>query len=615
MTTHMNHRTPDKTNNEPPRPFMEGIRFERQLLGAKNGRKGLLVDVGRNKDGGNVFRLEYGLKGAVFFVPTDSTAVSACNSALSHGVSHGDPTVLALRDLMGEDYEDSCVRYLFKDVLAVGDQIAKSMENDFDCRALATHLAAEWRKLNQERIERINNERKVSFIDLRYYFAAGQHVIVVGDPESEIKPEPYGAEIVKSENMTGFFGDQYMLLTVARFEQIGEDIVPRTHQIGVGSFLGTQPISSLPVRAINSDEKAALLVEGRRWYNMVKKPTYQTYNGMLKVPAWRSSMERLAKGRMMVDGAGFARFSPNHFQSVVRSWRELPNDHKLVAYKNRLNDDVLWMTSHTVYGFSLPLKKWGEFDLKYIEDVHFRNEAIQNLVIDDDRKALILALVRHSKLGFTDIVEGKGGGTIFLLHGEPGVGKTLTAEAIADELKRPLYSVSVGELGTNPVELENRLQQVLELSASWDAVLLLDEADIYLERRVTGDPVRNAMVAIFLRLLEYHNGVMFMTTNRCADFDPAFQSRISVTLEYGAMTPDKLAKVWANLLRAANIAGINAEACAALAPLNGRQVKNVIRSASILARSEGREVTMNDIQRVVPLVGGIGIKQNRAIDG
>jgi len=37
---------------------------------------------------------------------------------------------------------------------------------------------------------------------------------------------------------------------------------------------------------------------------------------------------------------------------------------------------------------------------------------------------------------------------IFLLHGPPGVGKTLTAEATAETLKKPLYTVNVGELGT-----------------------------------------------------------------------------------------------------------------------------------------------------------------------
>ena len=43
-----------------------------------------------------------------------------------------------------------------------------------------------------------------------------------------------------------------------------------------------------------------------------------------------------------------------------------------------------------------------------------------------------------------DIVAGKGGSTIFLLHGPPGCGKTVTAEAIAEMLEMPLYVVTGG---------------------------------------------------------------------------------------------------------------------------------------------------------------------------
>lgn len=48
----------------------------------------------------------------------------------------------------------------------------------------------------------------------------------------------------------------------------------------------------------------------------------------------------------------------------------------------------------------------------------------------------------------------------------------------------------------------------------WGAVLLLDEADVYLERRSINDLMRNSLVSIFLRLLEYFQGILFLTTNR-----------------------------------------------------------------------------------------------------
>jgi SpoVK/Ycf46/Vps4 family AAA+-type ATPase len=94
-----------------------------------------------------------------------------------------------------------------------------------------------------------------------------------------------------------------------------------------------------------------------------------------------------------------------------------------------------------------------------------------------EKKHLVQALVdQHHKIkkrhvgGFADLITGKGGGCIFLLHGPPGTGKTLTAEAIAEYLHLPLYSVSVGELGTNTKDLESKLQEILEVASIWNAV-------------------------------------------------------------------------------------------------------------------------------------------------
>lgn len=89
-------------------------------------------------------------------------------------------------------------------------------------------------------------------------------------------------------------------------------------------------------------------------------------------------------------------------------------------------------------------------------------------------------LVHTQSMISTDFRQGKGRGLVAVLHGPPGTGKTLTAEGIAELLKRPLYMVSVGELGTNPHQLETELNKILDVAHSWGAVLLLDEADVFL---------------------------------------------------------------------------------------------------------------------------------------
>jgi len=89
-----------------------------------------------------------------------------------------------------------------------------------------------------------------------------------------------------------------------------------------------------------------------------------------------------------------------------------------------------------------------------------------------------------------------------LLSGPPGVGKTLTAESVAEEMRAPLYTISAGDLGTEPQGVEAALGNILEMNTKWNAVLLLDEADVFLEARSAHDLERNKMVSIFLRLLE-----------------------------------------------------------------------------------------------------------------
>lgn len=137
----------------------------------------------------------------------------------------------------------------------------------------------------------------------------------------------------------------------------------------------------------------------------------------------------------------------------------------------------------------------------------WNDAAFDNLVLGSKQKKLIHCLVRQhakKKTGFDDIIKGKGQGLIGLLAGTPGCGKTLTAEAVAEVTHKPLYVLSSGELGITPTSLESTLARVLDLAQMWNAVLLLDEAEVFLTQRNTLDVGRNALVSIFLRRLEYY---------------------------------------------------------------------------------------------------------------
>lgn len=162
-----------------------------------------------------------------------------------------------------------------------------------------------------------------------------------------------------------------------------------------------------------------------------------------------------------------------------------------------------------------------------LEPVGWSDKAFDSLVLHPKQKSMVLSLVKqHKKRAslFDDVVIGKGKGLIGLLSGNPGCGKTLTAEAVAEVTHRPLYSVSAGELGTNALDVDKFLTKILDLAKTWDAVLLLDEAEVFLQKRRSNDVKRNALVSIFLRQLEYYQGILILTTNMITSCDPAFES-------------------------------------------------------------------------------------------
>ncbi|RTE72010.1 hypothetical protein BHE90_013581 [Fusarium euwallaceae] len=173
--------------------------------------------------------------------------------------------------------------------------------------------------------------------------------------------------------------------------------------------------------------------------------------------------------------------------------------------------------------------------------------------------------------------------------------RIMADQSVADYCQKPLLRLDAGTLGTTPSSVEKGLKDAFLLAERWHALLLLDEADIYLEQRKSKNLVHNGIVSVFLRMIEYYHGILFLTTNRIESFDRAFISRIHLSIYYPPLTQSSRRELLYTFLKqtseqsaeALSITGALEEI--AEEPLNGRQVRNLVRTACALAFSDDSE--------------------------
>jgi hypothetical protein len=66
---------------------------------------------------------------------------------------------------------------------------------------------------------------------------------------------------------------------------------------------------------------------------------------------------------------------------------------------------------------------------------------------------------------------------------------------VADLIRRPLLSLTCGDMGITASEVETNFKECIELGERWGAVVLMDEADVYLEQRTAENLQRNSLVS------------------------------------------------------------------------------------------------------------------------
>lgn len=250
--------------------------------------------------------------------------------------------------------------------------------------------------------------------------------------------------------------------------------------------------------------------------------------------------------------------------------------------------------------FDLTRHKRLRIHIGNLEPYKFNPSIRDSLVLPKENSRLIDTLLIEKPSSFKDVIHGKTGGVLILSQGPPGCGKTLTAEVYSEAMGKALYTVQCSQLGIEPEELETELLKSFARARRWSAIMLLDEADVYVHQR-GNDLVQNAIVGVFLRTLEYFGGVLFLTTNRGDLVDDAILSRCTARIPYRVPSHADQFRIW-QILAAANGITLDQSMVEDIVSehpgLSGRDVKNLLKLATMVAHAEDKPITADLITHV-----------------
>lgn len=315
----------------------------------------------------------------------------------------------------------------------------------------------------------------------------------------------------------------------------GETSGYATTKLTIWEFDGFRRVTSLPVFPISflSDvekTKSAMILRGRK-FEQLRGYKFMLANGTKVLLETEKPEQRPVAAKVCVDAYAYYRscniVKPNLrtlFPEDENQEEEVDGDTELsdTPFETKftvapvesaadakgpaersedlrpLTDEQCMMATPWLKGFDLKTKDWCELRVDDLKPMVWNDEAFDKLVLPGGEKDLAWSFVENksiSQTGFDDFIPDKGRGLIILMFGPPGVGKTFTAEAVAERSRVPLYSMSAGDLGINPNEVEKNLERALELCRMWNAMLLLDEADVFLGARTNESLARNELVS------------------------------------------------------------------------------------------------------------------------
>jgi SpoVK/Ycf46/Vps4 family AAA+-type ATPase len=235
-------------------------------------------------------------------------------------------------------------------------------------------------------------------------------------------------------------------------------------------------------------------------------------------------------------------------------------------------------------------------------DIVLPNEKLQQL-------EHIAARVKHRRTvhyewGFGEKLS-RGKGLNVLFEGQPGVGKTMAAEVLANDLSLVLFQIDLSSVVSKYIgETEKHLSAIFREAETSQSLLFFDEADSLFGKRTevkdAHDRYANLEVNYLLQRIEYE-GLVILATNMQRNLDDAFLRRMQEVIDFPFPDEGLRERIWHRHMpaEAPVEANIDYGFLARQFRLTGGNIKNAVMSAAFLAASQGKKIGMTEMIRGV----------------
>ncbi|KAK1751552.1 hypothetical protein QBC47DRAFT_307450, partial [Echria macrotheca] len=413
------------------------------------------------------------------------------------------------------------------------------------------------------------------------------------------------------------------------FDKTGKSLVPQLEVLSIKPYPSEQPIRRLEVvpkrhiHQIKPGLEAELIGRGRKYWKYKREAFHQWYTG----DAWSMTAGK-ASTNVIIDhatGSGYDRsrqsqlepsppeplrciaclgkaldLGPYPTHQVFHNSRvcnvpdETPKLEVPEASTDIVDDSLLLFCPSMVWAFSLQHKSWRLVPVEDLSNIERDETAWKDwLVSNTGQKKLDKAV--SSVLGATERPNtGKRQGLKVLLCGGPGTGKTFTAECLAAKYAAPLYRVTAAMLGMDPKKLDEELGIAIRRASDWRAILLIEDAGIFLQNR-HNNIYRSGLLSVFASHLDASDALIFVTM--CGEPDNGIISRMDWPVYLEDLDKDSQKLIWHKLIDSTNVGQVNRMQLKTfvenrlpwedLGNLNGHQIKACFRAALALSSPNG----------------------------